>query len=1491
MKKRVLSLLLVFCMLLSFVPVMAAETETEITPAYYYNFMRLRHGQWSTSAYQPHEVTTWGWEDTSENYHNYLSDSFIYYGKSEGTTWQWVKSSANLPEFGPHFLGSAGEWVAWTIRVETGGTYLPVLTHAGLTSGGKFNAYLAPLGAENPRDTKYFIGDFDTYRASTAYQLQPEFDVQTLDAGDYIFTMEVAPEQVAKAAWVSALSLFAADGGVLKITADAVSLEKSETKTVPLTFSVDGTELNASDLTALSVASSDTSVATAELIHDGESASVKVSALKSGSCTVTVSAACGEVVGSHSISVTVAAEQSGSVSKTKPTYMTMEKREAAQQNIAQYDWAQQTKQNAIALADFYVGQEDLLWSLITSQDLPRACNTAARWDPEIYNCHYCDQNLVDYTGDFYPWKYDVINNPWKLQCPACRNYFPSNDFGKFYEAGINEHGFFDYELAKKNGSQYLTNDLYPQKGAGWGVDDGYGYRTGESYSFKLNTTTYNLERTHTYIAYYNHWAVWYGGAIRSILGALGNAYIYTGDIKYGRLGAIMVDRIADVYPDMYVSEYFPTMANSDFNTARGRVIGGIWETGLARDLCMYYDYFYPAYDDESVVAFLSDKAKTYSLGDARGAHGSTNESRGGVGNDKSTSAKIRQNIENGLLREVIKGVRSENQIYGNSGMHQSTATMAAVVLDTMPDTANTLDWVMGSGGNVTANILSAINRDGQGNEAAPGYADTWVTSYLGIVDALESYDGYAGANLYDNVKFVKLLKTNFPLTLARNGTAPIGDSGGIANNAFNVNISRLITAFQRTKDPEIAQYIYFLNGNQSDGIQASIFTPAETIADDIQAVVDTHGEYPFDESSAMTGSFGYFALRDGTQNSVQDDTQRDFWMYFGRTTNHGHPAVLNIGIDAYGVPVASDFGYPESTSETPRTLNWDRSTIIHNTVQVNDVKQSEVTQGTALHFDGDNDGRVQVMDARVPGAYSVTSEYRRTLVMVDYDDDVSYGVDFFRVIGGNTHTFAFHPVSNTAPFAENLTFTKQSGGTYAGPGVEYGNYAKASGYDGFYDVSHATPTGPFSLDYKITDFRKLGPTNVNLHLKITQLNDFIPTQVSIASAEPPQTNSNPSSVRSLLVSRKGSNLDSLFTTVYEPYDAEPYIAKSEVVSVVRTGGATPTSTDKAYAVKVTMENGREDYIIYATNNQVAYQVDGWLDFQGFVGVVTRENGIIVNSFISDGTKLGDMTATASYTGKVKDFTKTLSFENTITVTPNTGMDLEDIVGRYVFIKDKAHSYKIKNAVKNADGTVTLDVGDFSFVNGSGYTYDIAVGNNFEIPLTKEASLGGPDVTLTTINGAQIRMKGDQGLRFFSTIEKSGDFGKVKEFGTILIPTADIKDISELEIGATLGGHTVAKVPAKNLYAETDDTITFTAVITQIAEQNYTRAYTARAYAILEDGRVVYSDTGASRSVYEVAKKGLENPDESETNKEVFRKIVAVVESQPNIDNDYSDPWN
>lgn len=47
-------------------------------------------------------------------------------------------------------------------------------------------------------------------------------------------------------------------------------------------------------------------------------------------------------------------------------------------------------------------------------------------------------------------------------------------------------------------------------------------------------------------------------------------------------------------------------------------------------------------------------------------------------------------------------------------------------------------------------------------------------------------------------------------------------------------------------------------------------------------------------------------------------------------------------------------------------------------------------------------------DLSAPEVYPQTSTYRRVVAMIDIDEDTSYTVDIFRVVGGNEHHFSFH---------------------------------------------------------------------------------------------------------------------------------------------------------------------------------------------------------------------------------------------------------------------------------------------------------------------------------------------------------------------------------------------------------------------------------------------------------------------------------------------------
>ncbi len=146
----------------------------------------------------------------------------------------------------------------------------------------------------------------------------------------------------------------------------------------------------------------------------------------------------------------------------------------------------------------------------------------------------------------------------------------------------------------------------------------------------------------------------------------------------------------------------------------------------------------------------------------------------------------------------------------------------------------------------------------------------------------------------------------------------------------------------------------------------------------------------------------------------------------------------------------------------------------------------------------------------------------------------------------------------------------------------------------------------------------------------------------------------------------------------------------------------------------------------------------------------------------------------------------------------------------------------------------------------------------------------PTAAVSTVNGAQMRTAGVMGLRFISTIEKGGDFDRVVEFGTVLVPSETVVDI---EIGGKVGTYSVVKVPAVYHYAEDEASITFTAVITNIKEEHYKRNYLARAYAVFDNGSVVYSDTVAMRSLYTIATRVLNDTGADETTRQVAQRIV------------------
>ena len=690
--------------------------------------------------------------------------------------------------------------------------------------------------------------------------------------------------------------------------------------------------------------------------------------------------------------------------KTAPTYYTEERCEAVRENAKKYDWAKTSYENALKSADDYVGKYEFIYNSITGEGIPRSQRVGTEDDPEYRKCRYCGVDITEKYGSGSTGGYavDIYNRPWKIQCQECKRLFPSNDFALLYERGLDEQGYYNRDRAiaenaaavARGEKDALHNDLYPElynpaselynkdpqtgapvDGATWGVDDGLGYLPGRIYSN-------GAEERHGYIAYYTH-SLWL--EINTAVNNLSRAYAYSGDEKYGRAGAVIVDRIADVYPSFSYKQWDTMYLVAHGGTGFGKILGHINDTTVATSWIQAADAFFPMFSDTEVVSFLSEKA-----------------AQRGLGNPKTSGEKIWSNIENGLVFEAFEGCK-EGTINGNYGMKQSTLAAAALVLDREPYSGEIIQWLyqpgewvqMGNtakcdGGNLSIHLVDAVDRDGMGNETGPGYNFVWINYLYKVADMLEMYSSDEKYNLYKNPKFAKMFMPYMTVALTDDHSAQIGDSGWTANVELEDYLSVLVRGFQCLKDTnlgnELAEYIYRRNGYTVEGLYYDIFTKEpesiqkeilERIGDDVSAKSD------------MLPSYGFAVLRDGgvygeKSKPTYVNNMRDVWMYFGETDGHGHKDALNIGIEAFGLNFAPDNGVPEAKSSADQNrFQWVESTIAHNTVTVNEKMQNEIGEkdpesgkhGYPLHFD--DSGEVKLVDVDFPNAYDATSIYRR----------------------------------------------------------------------------------------------------------------------------------------------------------------------------------------------------------------------------------------------------------------------------------------------------------------------------------------------------------------------------------------------------------------------------------------------------------------------------------------------------------------------------------
>jgi len=1061
--------------------------------------------------------------------------------------------------------------------------------------------------------------------------------------------------------------------------------------------------------------------------------------------------------------------------KHRSTYFTEQKVRNATENIRKYAWAKKEKNDVVTRADAwmadYGGDYSSLWDLIPSQSIPRSFAVNS-----INGCLVCGTSINKYGN--YSYLYDKHKIDWKLTCPNCHLSFPTNDFRAYYIGGLEKDGKFNPEKARRYNDRLLREgkhgnlvNLYSINGltaeqlkdlraAGvtdstihrimtdpeWGVDNSMGYQYNPSDNEKFGNP-------YTYVAYYAHWVLWYW-RIMPMLEDLSHAYMFTRYSKnplekeksqrYGDAAIIMLDRIADLYPEMKLS--FPRNGYYGFpncgypwytHPVTGRVIGSVWENTFIKSIMLSYDAIYPHIDN------LSETAKNVLI-----------KKSGDLGKGDSTTLKT--HFENGVLREVAKAYY-DCDLNGNPGMEQSTLALAGVIIDHNPETLEWLNVVFArektyweahrrEGGGALLYLVNKLSRDGQGDEVSIGYNAGWLANWLIVAKVLDGYEipegkklnGGLDSDLYDNPRFEQMFMANVNLLMIDNFVPHIGDTSRTGNPSFVgnpeyfiIDPNNLILGYEKYKTVELAQAIYKLLNGKISNVHADIYTKdPEQIQKDIKEDVRQHGALYL--TSHNYTAYGLGILRDGFSKTAKSpSTQRALSMFYGaKNGTHHHADPLGIGYYAYQMDLMPDFGYPNTMkgwNDDNEEMVWDKSTAAHNTVSFDGFGYNAhfLGYGKPLHFDDTREVKllhVSSNDVNYKGNLCAKA-YERTTAMIHIDNESSYIIDLFHVNSNKSYKYNIHTaeVDSTATRYENINFTSSRSQSYSQNTLR--NVRSLSSKNNY-----------FSIDWNVVDtwncYGNGKRAHTDVHYKIISLGNY--PLIQIGEAVPPTNDSNnPKWLPMLMLSSKGNTI---FTTISEAYKGKSKILSADSVSVTLDGK--PIASNEARAVRVKLANGRTDYIVCSYTTHKQYRIDNKFEFNGYFGVYSEERGKCALRYINDGTSIAGINVLDRISGIVTDATNKLSNDNSITIKLEQHIDVKLLKNRYIYISNDEIKenylqskynavYPIIDAYYLQDDTYRLNLGKCSVIRAvkdlddysKGFLRDFNIGATFYIPLS------------------------------------------------------------------------------------------------------------------------------------------------------------------------------
>ena len=797
--------------------------------------------------------------------------------------------------------------------------------------------------------------------------------------------------------------------------------------------------------------------------------------------------------------------------------------ERARANVQKYPWAREVQKRIVEAAQPWTRlSDDETWSLMFGNTIKRSWMV---WSDGY--CPACKKGVPMYT-----WEMDAMNLPWKTRCPHCAEIFPKNDFRKFYQSGLDEHGLFDPARADR---ALLFNAEHPNPDDPlhkFGVDDGEGY--------------IQSRKRWRFIGAYLIYGQWKQAIVRG-LRKLSAAYAVTGDRAYAHKALILLDRVADLYPTF---DFRREGVLYEGPGAAGYV--STWHDACeeTRELVLAYDRVRSALDgDDELLRFLAEKAKRY-----------------GLANLKTSPDDVRRNIEDRILRDAIKNRHKIRSNYPRT-------EVALAIIHTVLGWPQNREQVMG----ITDSMLRRVTAvDGvTGEKGLAGYSAYVIQ---GLARFLARFAKVEPTFLAELLKRHPRLHQTYRFhidTWCLHKYYPLsGDTGWFARDydryqgvswPKHVGVDPSMHTFlwqlyKLTNDVGFVQVLYLENGRRLDGLPHDLFAEnPKGLQEEAAAVIEREGSAP------AVGSVNKQQWHLAILRSGQGQDARAAWLDYDAGGGHGHADGMNLGLFAKGLDLMPDFGYPPvhyGGWGSPRA-SWYKISASHNTVVVDGRSQSSTSGRTKLWADGEELRAIRASGAGLVGG----KQYERTVGMIELSERDFYVIDIFRVVGGSDHAkFVHSHFGKVTPHGLSLE-----------PGGGFGHGAQMRNFQ-----IDPSPAPGWSVDWAVEDRYGLLPSESDVHLRYTDLTTDAQACLCEAWVSIGGYNKNEEAwVPRVMVRRRAKEppLASTFVALIEPYED-----KSRIAAIRRLPLQTPQGTalpDSDVAVEIQLADGRRDLFVAA----------------------------------------------------------------------------------------------------------------------------------------------------------------------------------------------------------------------------------------------------------------------------------------------------------------------